>query len=592
MTWSERRLQDTLSQLRAFGDDTTLVECKKAAGGLPQRIGETICAFANMPQPGVIILGVDERQDFKVTGVANPAQMEKSLANLSRSAVDPAPQLTFTHLKLHGNAVVVVDVTPLLPQEKPATYQSRPYLRQADGDYIMNSNDLRMLELSALTESQQPHFDFQSLPHTDVSLLDQKVLNAFTALARTERTRLAQVEDDHRLLQITNVIDADGNVRLAGLYAMGFLPQSTEPALGATAAVRLSRGEGAGRNQNLTEIEGPIPLMLDDAMGWIKRNTNTTSRYNHNGHLVDVPEFPPSAIREVLANALVHRDLGPSLDVGKKIEIRITDRALVVQNPGGLRGLSVEQLESAALAKAAVNKRLYEIARYLRTPDGERVIEGEGGGIQEILASLREARLPKPRFVDNGVEFKVIFPRGSRFTEDEDAWLAELRDSDLVLDPTEEDLLVNLRNHGAATLSSIGREYAPLSEARCERMLGRLVDAGVVQKKGVFFELAGHGDGDTSVAPPPATWPTASAERSVPDELATLGKNVPAVHQAIASADNPSSGAPLREILEKTGLTAGQVRYALAPLIREGIVLMEGGQGSRDTTYQLGNPAN
>lgn len=77
-----------------------------------------------MSQPGVIILGVDERRDFKVTGVANPAQMEKSLANLSRSAVDPAPQLAFTHLKLDGNAVVVVDVTPLLPQEKPATYQS------------------------------------------------------------------------------------------------------------------------------------------------------------------------------------------------------------------------------------------------------------------------------------------------------------------------------------------------------------------------------------------------------------------------------------------------------------------------------------
>ena len=146
-------MRETLSQLRAFGDDTTLVECKTAGGGVPEQLGETLCAFANMPQAGALILGVSERRGFEVTGVAEPAKMEKSVVNVNRSAVTPAPQLEFFHHVLDGKNVVVVEVTPLLPSEKPAKFEGKPFLRQADGDYVMNSNDLKMLSLSALTET-------------------------------------------------------------------------------------------------------------------------------------------------------------------------------------------------------------------------------------------------------------------------------------------------------------------------------------------------------------------------------------------------------------------------------------------------------
>ena len=184
MTWTEGQLRETLSQLRAFGDDTTLVECKTAGGGVPKNIGETLCAFANMPQSGAILLGVSERRGFEVTGVDDPAQMEKKVTSVNRAAVKPAPQLEFTHLSLEGKNVVVVEVTPLLPSEKPANYDGKPYLRQADGDYVMNSNDLKMLELSALAERQQAHFDFESVPGTDADVLDGEVLTGYLKAVR------------------------------------------------------------------------------------------------------------------------------------------------------------------------------------------------------------------------------------------------------------------------------------------------------------------------------------------------------------------------------------------------------------------------
>lgn len=570
MTWTEGQLRETLSQLRAFGDDTTLVECKTAGGGVPKNIGETLCAFANMPQSGAILLGVSERRGFEVTGVDDPAQMEKKVTSVNCAAVKPAPQLEFTHLSLEGKNVVVVEVTPLLPSEKPANYDGKPYLRQADGDYVMNSNDLKMLELSALAERQQAHFDFESVPGTDADVLDGEVLTGYLKAVRGSRSRISKIDDDAQLLQVTNVTNSEGNVRFGGLYALGFLPQSVEPALGATAAVRLSRGEGVGRNRNLTEIEGPLPVMLTEAMEWIQQNSDTVSRYTNSGHLVDEPEFPPSAIREVLANALVHRDLGPSVDVGKKVEIRITERMLIVVSPGGLRGLSVSQLESPVLTKSPVNKRLYEIARYLRTEDGERVIEGEGGGIQEILAATREARLPKPRFIDNGVEFKVLFPRGSRFTEEQNTWLKGLQSGGEQFTPTEEDLLVELQNHGATSFQAITQRYTPLGEQACRNMLRKLVNAGAIVESDGVFSLSGESPRQHSDF-------TARAE-----SLAALGKNVPAVYQAIP----PAGAVTLKELQATTGLSPAQLRYALEPLLDHAHVVMLGGQGQRSTTYR------
>lgn len=574
MSWKDARLAETLAELRAFGDDTTLVECKTAAGGVPDNIGETLCAFANMPQAGTIILGVSERKGFEVTGVENPAEMEKAIASLNRNTVSPAPQLTFSHHIIDGKHVVVVEIAPLMPSEKPAFFRNKAYLRQADGDYEMNSNDQKMLELSALTEHQQPHFDFQTVPGTDTGVLDPEILKQYITSVRQSRSRVARIEDDAQLLQVTKVTDNRGNIRLGGLYGLGYLPQSVEPALGATVAVRLSRGDGIGRHKNLKEIEGPLPVMLVEVMDWIRQNSDTVSRYTEDGHLVDEPEFPPTAIREVLANALVHRDLGPSLDVGKKVEIRITEKMLVVVSPGGLRGLSASQLESPELTKAPVNKRLYEISRYLRTADGERFIEGEGGGIQEILTATREARLPKPRFIDSGVSFKVLFPRGSRFTEAENQWLKELQGKrGRQLTPTEEDLLVNLRNHGGATLRHIVQLYTPLGERTCKRMLEQLLDRGFLDQQDGIYGVAGEGMStvDQQVS--------AHVDRPL---LAAMGKNVPAVYNAIGIGESVT----LKDLCEETSLSAAQVRYALDPLLAGNHVVMVGGQGRKATVYK------
>lgn len=94
------------------------------------------------------------------------------------------------------------------------------------------------------------------------------------------------------------------------------------------------------------------------------------------------------AIRELVANALVHRDLGPHT-LTKRVEIRLLPDRLVIASPGGLWGVSTDQLGTAR-GESAVNEHLYAICTSLTTLEGARVIEGEGGGIGEAPSRGRD----------------------------------------------------------------------------------------------------------------------------------------------------------------------------------------------------------
>ncbi len=53
--------------------------------------------------------------------------------------------------------------------------------------------------------------------------------------------------------------------------------------------------------------------------------------------------YPPVAFRELIANALIHRDLDV-WSAGLAIEVRLRRDRLVIANPGGLYGINVERL--------------------------------------------------------------------------------------------------------------------------------------------------------------------------------------------------------------------------------------------------------
>ena len=161
MSWDEEYLQSVLADMRVRRGDITSIEVKRAAGGLP-RLADTLCAFANMPNGGTVILGVDEASgNFKPTGIEDFAEMEAGLVAMARSSVSPSPQVECQRFVLGKAGILVAHVTPLRMMDRPASVGGKSYLRQSDGDYVMQEHEIRMIEVAKLHADEQVDYDLQ-----------------------------------------------------------------------------------------------------------------------------------------------------------------------------------------------------------------------------------------------------------------------------------------------------------------------------------------------------------------------------------------------------------------------------------------------
>lgn len=600
MEWTPAHLQELISDLRSRQGDTTDVEVKSAAGGCPD-LGPTICAFANMPEGGTIILGLDESAGFAPVGLADIAGLEQGVAAQARTGVHPPARCDFQTFQVSGKPVLLARVEGLPLHQRPARHGGRAYLRQSDGDYVMSEQEIAQLELAKTQAVRPTQPDRRPVPNTSIDDVDPTLLAALLAVAKKASRRYATASDNE-VLHYTGVTTRSGELTLAGLYALGMSPQSVSPSLSITAAVQLPPGTGA-RTRDLAHLVGPIPDLLEDAMAWVVRNTRTTMGYDQRGHGIDETEIPMRAVREIVANALVHRNLDPITDA-KRVEIRLLHDRLVITSPGGLWGVSESQLGHPG-AKSAVNPVLYDVCKYVRMPDGSRVIEGEGG-IREAIEALRAAGLRPPRFIDTGVQFTVVIPRHALVDEEDLVWLGEVA-GDTALSSEQRAILVSMRRGETWNNSRVRHQFAPMDSVAARRLLQQMVDTGLVESHGergntsyaisARYRLPDIGR-EMLVEVSPGKQPTPF------DRLTDLTS--PETPVDAATPQNEGSGATTRhgkavldtlteprslgQVVTMSSLTESQVRYALAQLMRSGEVVRSGGPGVRATTYARHTP--
>lgn len=590
MRWTAASLQEHVVELRARRGDTTTVEVKAAAGGCPE-LGETLCAFANMPDGGTIILGLDESAGFRPVGLDNLAELERGVAAQARTAVTPPAHCEFQTFHVDGSPVLVVDVEGMPLQDRPARHGGQSFLRQSDGDYAMSPQELAQLELLKTQAVRPTNPDRQPVPGATLGDLDPELTRAFIASARDASRRLREASDDE-LLRLSGVVSAGGELTLAGAYALGRYPQAYSPSLSITAAVPLPPGSGV-RTRDLAHLDGPLPELLDQAMEWVRRNTRTSMGYDERGHGVDLAELPMRAVREIIANALVHRNLD-SITSSKRVEIRLYDDKLVITSPGGLWGVSGRQLGRPG-GKSAVNPLLYDLCKLVRMVDGSRVIEGEGGGIREALQALQAAGLRAPTFVDSGVQFTVLMWRHTLLTDGDLDWLGQVAPG-APLSSEQRAILAAMRHGQTWTNSSVRAEFGPVDSVEARRMLQQLVDLDLARATG--------SRGNTTYALAKRLGPAKAGGLPKVQELRDLGSQTASVGSGVRTSFSGltkhadvvgrelGQARTVKELMELTGLSESQVRYALRRLINAGVAAMLGSQGLQDTRYGLTDPGS
>ena len=481
---TRRDLLALVADLLAHGCEADDLEVKTAKGGTPKRLESSMSAFANT-RGGILLFGLDERRGFKPVGVQDAQALQKDLAELAQSQMEPAVSVTISHEIISGASVVAAEIEELPPRLKPCHHKGKDAF---EGSYLRIGNtNQRMTQYQVwgyLSAREQPTFDAEPVASSTVDDLDSTVVEAYVDHVRSQHVRrlrgAVSREDALRALHITTV-DEEGMTRptRAGLLMFGSYPQAAEPQLVVTflqyAGVdELTKGPRGERFVDNRKFEGPIPEMLDEAVSHILGRIGTAGLID--GLLTrDIPEYPRAALREALLNAVAHRDYSAYMR-GSQVQVKLFADRLEISSPGGLFGdVTLETLE---------NKQSTRNQRLMQMMEDHRLVDNRGTGINGMIAEMRDAHLEPPRFSDDRSYFRVTFFRHALLLSGEGIdWLNAVAAPLPISDPQRLALLY-LRSNGRMTNSDYRRLHRVDSRVAA-RELQELVTLGAVEMRGL-----------------------------------------------------------------------------------------------------------
>lgn len=382
-----KRVQDMRSELPE-------VEVKAAEKGCP-KVLDSLSSLANQSGGGTIIFGIDEKNNFKTCGVYDKDDLMVQITNQCLQ-MEPVLRPLYTVASHEGKWIVSAEIQEVDFDQKPCFYAGKGRLK---GSYIrVGEQDLPMTEYEVYSYEafrRRTQDELRQNPRPELARLDGNLLNEYFVQVKRKKRNLALM-DNAEILKLQGIVDQDQCATLAGNLLLGQYPQANFPQLCITAvAVQGTEigdlSEYGARFIDNERIEGTLPQMLDSAMAFVERNTPTATIIDQQtGKRKDRSLYPPVAVRELILNALIHRDYSFHTET-TPISLRLFSDRLEVENPGGLYGRMTLDL----LGRMSADTRNPFIAIGM-----EVMAEAENrfSGIPTIRRLMREAELPAPKF--------------------------------------------------------------------------------------------------------------------------------------------------------------------------------------------------
>ena len=271
---------------------------KSAHEGCPEKLYDTISAFANQNSGGTLLFGLDERQSFTCVGVYDALDLQKKVMEYCEQ-ITPVVRPVFTVTEEDGLVFVSAEIPPVDVTERPCFKTAKGHLQ---GFYVrMRDADKRMTEYEVYSYEA-----FQKIPRrhpprggTDGRRAGSKQAGtvSFEQEAEAGESCDAACEAVYELTGITR----NGQLTLAALLLFGVYPQTYFPQLSIIATAVLATV------MVMLDVKGN--QFTDSTLAFVRNNTKVATKLDPvTVARVDVPQYPMDAVREAVLNGLVHRD--------------------------------------------------------------------------------------------------------------------------------------------------------------------------------------------------------------------------------------------------------------------------------------------
>lgn len=411
-------------------DESYRIERTTSTGNM-DKFQEVICAFANdLPgcrKKGYLLIGVDD--DGKISGLTvDDALMKRISAIRSDGNILPLPIMNTEKVQTEQGDVLVVEVTPSF--DTPVRYRGRTFVRIGPRRDIATAEEERIL--SERCASSLPTFD--TYPCRDASIDDidtgvivkeylPKAIDA-DVLAKDQRPLEEQLASLHLYNMQWNC------PTYAALIMFGKNPKYFMP--GAYIQfVRFKGNDNGGEILNERRFDGCLYKSLPLLENFI-RDGIVTKRPVSISILreKDVLNYPYKALRELMMNAVMHRDYQSNMPT----RIYQYDNHIEIMNPGGLYGQA--RPENFPHVNDYRNSVVAEMMKTLN------YVNMFNHGISEVQELLKENNSPVAEF---NVNYLTAFSVVVRDEENLDC-STTVQQLFTTLSPQVKSLIVNLKD--------------------------------------------------------------------------------------------------------------------------------------------------
>ncbi len=284
----------------------------------------TVSAFSNT-RGGVIFVGVDD--DGNVVGVDVGRGSLENLAHQIVQNTDPKVYPEIKVERIFGKPVIEIRVSER--SDKPVFAKGIAYKRVGKSNVKMDRDEI----VNLLRKTYQ--LSYEDVEVSTIEDIDLGKIKKFAA--ETKSRRLTSIPEDEVSVLKSLGLMKNERVKLAALLAFGGNPQAKVP----WATVKIGRFLEETAPAMEKEIGGDLFEQIEksyvETISFIRKEIKVGKLKRE-----EIYEYPPEALREIIINAVAHRDYS----IQSPIYIKIFNDKIEIENPGGLPpGITIEDLK-------------------------------------------------------------------------------------------------------------------------------------------------------------------------------------------------------------------------------------------------------
>lgn len=355
----------------------------------PVQLAPVLVGMANA-NGGAVVLGVAPRS-ARVQGVGD---LTGALDHVFQAALLADPPLVLPlprRVDVEGRALLWI----VVPSGLPNVYS-------LDGRYLgregiqtepLGARRLRQL----LIERGVMQFESQLPSQTSLTDLDDEKIQAYLHVLNLPGDdpfeQILLRRGCLKLVRMKHTSAQNLKPTYAALLLFGKNPQQWLP----NATILAARFSGFSMADEFIkkDITGTLSEQILQAEAFVRQHLSRMVRLEGLTHQ-EISEYPLEAVRELLVNAVVHRDYNVQ---GDNIHLNIYTDRIEVQSPGGLPGpVTLDNLLEARFSRNAVIVQVLSDLGF---------VERLGYGLDRVVQVLRQNGLRAPRFEEVGGTFRV-----------------------------------------------------------------------------------------------------------------------------------------------------------------------------------------